>query len=138
LLVLLFLFEFVVVSFFKSKQYKHKHEQPQKADYITKPGSDIFGHAQNELTQKNSDVFECANCHRTVNAARFAPHLEKCMGLGRNSSRIASRRYVIFFCCVFFFNDFHCYFFSFIVYFVPFFICSLSSFCALFCLFYGY
>lgn len=23
---------------------------------------------------------------------RFAPHLEKCMGMGRNSSRIASRR----------------------------------------------
>ena len=23
---------------------------------------------------------------------RFAPHLEKCMGMGRNSSRVASRR----------------------------------------------
>ena len=27
-----------------------------------------------------------------LNACRFAPHLEKCMGMGRNSSRLASRR----------------------------------------------
>ena len=26
------------------------------------------------------------------NYPRFAPHLEKCMGMGRNSSRLASRR----------------------------------------------
>ena len=25
-------------------------------------------------------------------ASRFAPHLEKCMGMGRNSSRVASKR----------------------------------------------
>uniref|UniRef100_A0A1B0C8V7 SAGA-associated factor 11 n=1 Tax=Lutzomyia longipalpis TaxID=7200 RepID=A0A1B0C8V7_LUTLO len=34
----------------------------------------------------------CPNCDRSVAASRFAPHLEKCMGMGRNSSRIASRR----------------------------------------------
>ncbi|KAG7265414.1 hypothetical protein CRUP_005602, partial [Coryphaenoides rupestris] len=27
-------------------------------------------------------------------ASRFAPHLEKCLGMGRNSSRIANRRIV--------------------------------------------
>lgn len=34
----------------------------------------------------------CPNCDRAVAACRFATHLEKCMGMGRNSSRIASRR----------------------------------------------
>lgn len=42
----------------------------------------------------NPDVEKatCPNCDRLVAAARFAPHLEKCMGMGRNSSRISSRR----------------------------------------------
>lgn len=30
---------------------------------------------------------ECYSCHRVIAAARLAPHLEKCIGLGRNSSR---------------------------------------------------
>ena len=34
----------------------------------------------------------CPNCQRNLAASRFAPHLEKCMGMGRHSSRIASRR----------------------------------------------
>ncbi|XP_046452072.1 ataxin-7-like protein 3 [Daphnia pulex] len=34
----------------------------------------------------------CPNCQRNMAASRFAPHLEKCMGMGRNSSRLASRR----------------------------------------------
>jgi SAGA-associated factor 11 len=34
----------------------------------------------------------CPNCQRNLAASRFAPHLEKCMGMGRNSSRLASRR----------------------------------------------
>ena len=34
----------------------------------------------------------CPNCDRNLAATRFAPHLEKCMGMGRNSSRVASRR----------------------------------------------
>lgn len=34
----------------------------------------------------------CPNCQRNLAASRFAPHLEKCMGMGRNSSRIASKR----------------------------------------------
>ncbi|CAF0865467.1 unnamed protein product [Brachionus calyciflorus] len=34
----------------------------------------------------------CPNCDRSLAAIRFAPHLEKCMGMGRNSSRIATRR----------------------------------------------
>ncbi|KAB0405536.1 hypothetical protein E2I00_002689, partial [Balaenoptera physalus] len=34
----------------------------------------------------------CPNCSRSIAASRFAPHLEKCLGMGRNSSRIANRR----------------------------------------------
>ncbi|KAK2119452.1 Ataxin-7-like protein 3 [Saguinus oedipus] len=29
---------------------------------------------------------------RSIAASRFAPHLEKCLGMGQNSSRIANRR----------------------------------------------
>lgn len=34
----------------------------------------------------------CPNCNRSLAAIRFAPHLEKCMGMGRSSSRLATRR----------------------------------------------
>jgi len=44
-------------------------------------------------TLKTVPQIECPNCNsRTLAASRFAPHLEKCMGMGRNSSRVASRR----------------------------------------------
>ncbi|EFA07309.1 SAGA-associated factor 11 homolog [Tribolium castaneum] len=34
----------------------------------------------------------CPNCDRAVAATRFAPHLETCMGMGRNRFRNATRR----------------------------------------------
>jgi len=44
-------------------------------------------------TLKVVPQIECPNCSsRTLAASRFAPHLEKCMGMGRNSSRVATRR----------------------------------------------
>ena len=43
------------------------------------------------LNKKQAECL-CPNCKRSLAASRFAPHLEKCMGMGRNSSRIASRR----------------------------------------------
>lgn len=49
---------------------------------------DVFG---NVPTKKQLECV-CPNCKRNLAASRFAPHLEKCMGMGRNSSRIASRR----------------------------------------------
>ncbi|KAJ8684576.1 hypothetical protein QAD02_020368 [Eretmocerus hayati] len=52
------------------------------------PGLDVFG--QHPI--KKSQECNCPNCNRGVAASRFATHLEKCMGMGRNSSRIASRR----------------------------------------------
>uniref|UniRef100_A0A2M4AZU5 SAGA-associated factor 11 homolog n=2 Tax=Anopheles triannulatus TaxID=58253 RepID=A0A2M4AZU5_9DIPT len=52
------------------------------------PDMDVFG---SSYTKKGIECI-CPNCNRPVAAGRFAPHLEKCMGMGRNSSRIASRR----------------------------------------------
>ncbi|CAK9303859.1 unnamed protein product, partial [Gordionus sp. m RMFG-2023] len=34
----------------------------------------------------------CINCNRNIAASRFAPHLEKCLGMGRNSSRLATKK----------------------------------------------
>lgn len=50
--------------------------------------SDIF----NNASSKEANECICPNCGRTLGALRFAPHLEKCVGMGRSSSRIASRR----------------------------------------------
>lgn len=55
---------------------------------VDRPGVDVLGTAP---TKKNFECV-CPSCHRHLAASRFAPHLEKCMGMGRNSSRIASRR----------------------------------------------
>lgn len=38
---------------------------------------------------------QCPICSRSIACPRFAPHLEKCVGLGRNSSRLASRRIAV-------------------------------------------
>jgi len=57
---------------------------------------DVFGHQVSTITGlpslKTIPQIECPNCKRQLAASRFAPHLEKCMGMGRNSSRLASRR----------------------------------------------
>ncbi|XP_034949507.1 ataxin-7-like protein 3 [Chelonus insularis] len=55
---------------------------------VDTPGLDVFG----QHPVKKSQECNCPNCDRGVAACRFATHLEKCMGMGRNSSRIASRR----------------------------------------------
>lgn len=62
----------------------------EKHDVIDMKGYDIFGNTPQSL-QKNVDC-QCPNCDRTLGATKFAPHLEKCMGMGRNSSRIANRK----------------------------------------------
>ncbi|XP_050407061.1 ataxin-7-like protein 3 isoform X2 [Patella vulgata] len=60
----------------------------KELEVVEKPGLDVFGQAP---TKKQFECI-CPNCQRHLAASRFAPHLEKCMGMGRNSSRIASRR----------------------------------------------
>ncbi|KAF9961769.1 hypothetical protein BGZ72_002008 [Mortierella alpina] len=58
--------------------------------YVVRPGVDIFG--QNPQPN-NSQMYDCVHCLRSFPAQRYAPHLEKCLGLsGRTSSRTASRR----------------------------------------------
>ncbi|XP_078179007.1 SAGA-associated factor-like protein [Carex rostrata] len=54
----------------------------------SKHGVDIFGQSHPAVA---SDIFECMNCGRPIVAGRFAPHLEKCMGNGRNSRAKATR-----------------------------------------------
>lgn len=65
---------------------------------VNVPGLDIYGQ---KVEKAASESFPCNNCQQTVVASRFAPHLEKCMGMGRNSSRLARRYiyiYVIYTC----------------------------------------
>ena len=64
-------------------------ESIPKLPLCTLPYCDIFGMP---LNQKKQIDCSCPNCGRMVAATRLAPHLEKCMGMGRSSSRIASRR----------------------------------------------
>ncbi|OCT62203.1 ataxin-7-like protein 3 isoform X1 [Xenopus laevis] len=58
-------------------------------EIVDQPGVDIFGQVYNQWKSKEC---VCPNCNRSIAASRFAPHLEKCLGMGRNSSRIANRR----------------------------------------------
>jgi hypothetical protein len=51
---------------------------------IERNGLDIYGN-KNDFDSGQS--FSCCNCGRLVAPSRFAPHLEKCMGMGRNSRK---------------------------------------------------
>ncbi|KAI9482812.1 MAG: hypothetical protein EXX96DRAFT_555681 [Benjaminiella poitrasii] len=59
--------------------------------YVRKPGFDIWG---NNYTVNSLPSYECVNCQKMIAASRYAPHLEKCLGLSgsRQSSRVANRR----------------------------------------------
>ncbi|KAJ2597086.1 hypothetical protein GGF39_003199 [Coemansia sp. RSA 1721] len=46
--------------------------------------------ASSASADAGADMFECANCQRSFPAARFASHMDKCMGL--SSRRTATRR----------------------------------------------
>ncbi|XP_069179759.1 ataxin-7-like protein 3 isoform X1 [Procambarus clarkii] len=63
-------------------------EEEHKFLQVNAEGLDVFGQAP--IKKQHECV--CPSCSRNLAASRFAPHLEKCMGMGRNSSRIASRR----------------------------------------------
>ncbi|CAG8547437.1 1330_t:CDS:2 [Diversispora eburnea] len=65
-------------------------DKKNKIYVVAQPGLDIFG---NHPQPNNSPTFECVNCQRPYPSQRYAPHLEKCMGLaGRSSSRVANLR----------------------------------------------
>ena len=59
-----------------------------KQPIVDVKGLDIFGNAP--FAVKKSVDCICPNCLRTLGAQKFAPHLEKCMGMGRNSTRLAA------------------------------------------------
>lgn len=66
------------------------HESQKDFEIVQQMGLDVFG----QPPMKKSLECSCPNCQRGMAANRFAPHLEKCMGMGRNSSRIANRRII--------------------------------------------
>jgi len=59
---------------------------------VCQSGMDVFGEPISNGQAKKTVECQCPSCSRGLAAQRFAPHLEKCMGMGRNSSRIASKR----------------------------------------------
>ncbi|XP_064471346.1 ataxin-7-like protein 3 isoform X2 [Ornithodoros turicata] len=63
-------------------------DDEKKYEIVDELGLDVFG----QVPLKKQYECVCPNCQRNLAASRFAPHLEKCMGMGRNSSRIASKR----------------------------------------------
>jgi len=73
----------------------NKIKNPQ-LENIGNVAVDVFGQVISTMMGvpplKKQPECICPNCQRNLAATRFAPHLEKCMGMGRNSSRLASRR----------------------------------------------
>ncbi|KAI7854418.1 hypothetical protein BDC45DRAFT_508325 [Circinella umbellata] len=64
--------------------------QTRCRQYVSRPGCDIYG---NTYAANSLPSYECVGCRRMIAAVRYAPHLEKCLGLaGRQSSRVANRR----------------------------------------------
>merc|ERR1712066_826544 len=63
-------------------------QSPPLPDAIEeKFGYDVFGNVtQGKGTLKITCECKCPQCHRSIVATRFAPHLEKCMGMGRAAS----------------------------------------------------
>ncbi|OAF70117.1 hypothetical protein A3Q56_02129 [Intoshia linei] len=47
---------------------------------------------QNGFTPTSSYYCYCGLCHREVCCIKYSNHLNKCLGHGRNSSRVASKR----------------------------------------------
>lgn len=45
---------------------------------------DIFAYEATTSSKKSVEC-KCFICQRNIAAVRFAPHLEKCIGIGRNS-----------------------------------------------------
>jgi len=54
-------------------------------ELLARPSHDVFGVAIDALA--GGESVRCPHCSRSVQTSRFAPHLEKCMGMGRASAR---------------------------------------------------
>lgn len=80
----------VSVAFTPSLTICSEGKPPYCPDLVNVKGLDIFGNAPNAMKKPVDCV--CPNCSRMLGAQKFAPHLEKCMGMGRNSSRLATKK----------------------------------------------
>lgn len=49
---------------------------------VNEKGCDVFGYNTNQIKRQCECI--CPTCQRPISAQRFAPHLEKCMGMGKN------------------------------------------------------
>ena len=56
--------------------------QPVIMYVVNKVGLDIYGQ-KIDNHDANGELVECPVCKKSVAASRFAPHLEKCLGIGR-------------------------------------------------------
>lgn len=57
---------------------------------VQRQGLDIFGN--NAALQLPTERYDCPSCHQSLPSIRYAPHLEKCLGMGRTAARASSRR----------------------------------------------
>merc|ERR1712029_415666 len=75
----------------KNNNIQNNIDTEQTNGYYTiishSPNFDIFGKPINGKGSKINIETKCPQCKTTMNATRFAPHLSKCMGMGRTSSR---------------------------------------------------
>lgn len=62
------------------------------SEVVDQPGCDVFGNTIQMLRKPVECV--CPSCNRTLGASKFAPHLEKCLGMGRGRSRLAHKKTV--------------------------------------------
>jgi hypothetical protein len=57
--------------------------------HFSRAAADAFGATHPAVP---TDEFACPSCGRTVQAGRFAAHLEKCLGKGRSAARATAKR----------------------------------------------
>lgn len=58
-----------------------------RRDLNDNPGYDCFGQPlMSAAGDKSTESVWCPNCGQKTSAARFAPHLQRCMGGGRNAT----------------------------------------------------
>lgn len=86
------LFGSVLEEYFDHESGKNDALEGEQDESMNKLPTTIDGNIFADKNNKKPIDCHCPNCQTKVAASRFAPHLEKCMGMGRNSSRIASRR----------------------------------------------
>lgn len=86
------IFGIALEVYFDHESGKIEALEGEEDESMNKLPTTIDGSIFADKNNKKPIDCHCPNCQTKVAASRFAPHLEKCMGMGRNSSRIASRR----------------------------------------------